>query len=174
MIADMVKGKQIEQFPERIQRGIHIHRKIDAFTDSHPVNQKALEYFRSSAGKYASPFLDVAYDHFLALDQLSIPEKGWHNFTEACYIQIGEYAEILPTRFCSMFVYMRSEDWLYNYRYQWLIKRSFNRLKQRASYLDNNAPVFEEFKKNYKEIGESYKVFFPELKMYVKDILCKS
>ena len=63
MIADMVKGKQIEQYPEGIQRGIHIHRQIDTFTDRHPIPLDTMTIFKKSAGRYAGPFLDVSYDH---------------------------------------------------------------------------------------------------------------
>jgi len=170
MIADMVKGKQIESFPESIQEGIRIHRKIDAFTDEHPVNRKAMEVFRKSAGRYASPFLDVSYDHFLALDELNTPNGGWQTFSEKSYRQIEQYTGILPSRFYTMFMYMRNEDWFYNYRYKWMIERSFDRLKSRANYLDENACVFQDFELHYEEIKEAYKLFFPELKVYTKSI----
>lgn len=170
MIADMIKGKQIELYPETIQEGIRIHRKIDTFTDEHPINRKTVDVFRKSAGKYASPFLDVSYDHFLAIDKLNTPEGGWHVFSERSYRQIEQYAEILPSRFCTMFMYMRNEDWFYNYRYKWMIERSFDRLKNRATYLDDNAKVFQDFELHYKEIEDAYKQFFPELKAYVESI----
>jgi len=170
MIADMVKGKQIESYPEAIRKGIHIHRQIDDFTDKHPVTHQTSKVFRSSSGKYAGAFLDVAYDHFLALDESNIPDGGWHSFSEKSYRQIEQYADILPSRFCTMFMYMRNEDWFYNYRYKWMIERSFDRLKSRASYLDNSAPVFIGFEDHYQIIKESYNIFFPELKAFVLDI----
>jgi acyl carrier protein phosphodiesterase len=170
MIADLVKGKQIELYPKGVQRGIHIHRQIDAFTDNHPVTHQTAEVFRTSTGKYAGAFLDVAYDHFLALDEQNIPEGGWHAFSERSYDQIQQYGEIFPEKFLSMFMYMRSEDWFYNYRYNWMIERSFERLKNRASYLDDNAPVFEEFEQHYKTIESGYNAFFPELKAYIREV----
>ena len=35
-IADHVKGKAYLDYPETIQKGILLHRKIDHFTDQHP------------------------------------------------------------------------------------------------------------------------------------------
>lgn len=167
MIADLVKGKQIDSYSEPIRKGIHIHRQIDDFTDRHPITHQTAEVFRSSAGKYAGAFLDVAYDHFLAVDASNTPEEGWHAFSEQSYRQIEQYADILPSKFCTMFMYMRNEDWLYNYRYKWMIERSFDRLKSRASYLDDEAPVFKDFEEHYTEIKNSYESFFPELKTFV-------
>ncbi len=170
MIADLVKGKQIDLYPESIQRGIKIHRQIDAYTDNHIVIRNAVEIYRSSAKRYAGPFLDVSYDHFLALDTQNEPVEGWRIFADKCYAQIEEYAEILPAQFCSMFLYMKSEDWFYNYRYNWMIERSFERLKRRANYLDDDAPIFAAFEDNYKQLEDSYNAFFRELKIYVEEI----
>lgn len=116
------------------------------------------------------PFLDVSYDHFLALDDSSEPGEGWETFAQKCYAQIEQSVKHLPSKFCSMYMYMKKEDWLYNYRHRWLIERSFERLKNRANYLDDDAPVFADFEKHYKDIQESYKLFFPQLKAYVEDI----
>jgi len=174
MIADLVKGKQIAQFSLPVQNGIRIHRQIDSFTDQHPLIHKASEFFRPSAGKYAGAFLDVAYDHFLALDPVNTPEGGWEYFAEQAYRQIEQYADILPSRFCTMFMYMRNENWFYNYRYNWMIERSFERLKSRATYLDDDAPVFEGFINHYSEIEDSYKLFFPQLKSFTEQIISGS
>jgi len=171
MIADLVKGKQIELYPEGIQQGIIIHRKIDAFTDNHPVTQKGMEAFRYSTGKYAGAFLDIAYDHFLARDKENIPEGGWEAFAERSYRQIEQNKEFLPEKFCTMFMYMQSENWLYNYRYKWMIQRSMERLLTRASFLADDTPVFNAFKHYYVMIENCYKTFFPELKTYVQEVL---
>lgn len=170
MIADLVKGRQVELYPERVQLGIRIHRHIDRFTDVHPVNTEAAELFRESAKKYAGVFLDVSYDHFLALDTANEPEEGWKNFARECYNIISQYKGLFPPHFSTMFMYMKREDWLYNYRNKSLIKRSFRRLKQRAVYLDNNAPVFAAFEEHYDELGKCYNLFFPQLKAYVQEI----
>jgi acyl carrier protein phosphodiesterase len=170
MIADMVKGRQIELYPERVQQGIHVHRQIDRFTDIHPVNTEAVNLFRDSAKKYAGVFLDVSYDHFLALDSLNEPSVGWKNFATDCYNTIARYEGLVPPHFSTLFRYMKREDWLYNYRKRSLIKRSFRRLKQRASYLDRSAPVFADFEHHYAELQQSYNAFFPELKEYVEGI----
>ena len=36
-MADGVRGKQYENFPREIQKGILLHRAIDTFTDAHPI-----------------------------------------------------------------------------------------------------------------------------------------
>ncbi len=68
MISDFVKGKKQFDYPSIIQKGIRLHRDIDTFTDQHPSTKKGKEDFKPAVGSYSGAFMDVVYDHFLALD----------------------------------------------------------------------------------------------------------
>lgn len=167
LIADTVKGRQIDSFPAAIRQGIVLHRAIDSFTDSHPVVKRAKHIFDNTAGRYGGSFLDVAYDHFLALDQFNTPDGGWESYAETCYSAIESFGSILPSRFCSMYMYMKKENWLSNYGKRWLIEKSFDRMTQRANYLENNVRVYSDFESCYDQLKMSYDAFFPDLKKYV-------
>ncbi len=167
LIADMVKGKRIEQLPSDIQQGIYLHRQIDTFTDRHPVVKEAKLFFEESAGRYGGSFLDISFDHFLAKSDKFMPENGWEQFAEMCYGAIEDKSGSLPSSFISMFMYMKSENWLLNYRYKWLIEKSFLRLQNRASYLSEDAPVYQSFVDHYDEIGRAFDAFFPDLVDFV-------
>ena len=42
-IADGVKGSNLGHFEKEVQRGILLHRKIDTFTDTHPIVELSKE-----------------------------------------------------------------------------------------------------------------------------------
>jgi acyl carrier protein phosphodiesterase len=65
-IADFIRGKEIENYPKKIQVGIHLHRAIDAFTDSHPLVKEVQTHLRPRFGHYARVISDVFFDYFLA------------------------------------------------------------------------------------------------------------
>jgi len=44
MISDFVKGSSKLGYPVSIQKGIMLHRDIDAFTDTHPATAKAKDF----------------------------------------------------------------------------------------------------------------------------------
>ena len=67
-IGDYVKSKKFENYPEKIQKGILLHRQIDSFTDSHPKFREAKELFRPEYGLYSGIMVDFFYDHFLAVN----------------------------------------------------------------------------------------------------------
>ena len=64
-IADHLKGADRKRiYPEAIKRGIALHRRIDTFTDAHPVVAESKVRVREQFGKYAPVIVDVFYDHF--------------------------------------------------------------------------------------------------------------
>ena len=77
LISDFVKGKKKYDYPPRILGGINLHRLIDDFTDTHPVNKKTATIFKPAYGLYSSAFLDVVYDHFLARELSEEDETRW-------------------------------------------------------------------------------------------------
>jgi len=173
LIADSVRGKQINDFREEIQNGIRLHRQIDEYTDKHQVVRQLKDVFSNTAGRYNASFLDISFDHFLALDESNKPSEGWDSFAQWCYIEIDKRLYELPDNFHQLFHYMKEDNWLYNYRYGWLIKKSFEKLTERAAFLDNNINVYKEFVDNYDIIRGGYEEFFPQLKNYVLNILSK-
>ncbi len=169
LIADCVKGKQRYDFPENVQRGIALHRKIDEYTDNHPVIKEIQKLYSLSAGRYNGVFLDVTFDHFLAIDSVNEPPEGWQQFSAWCYRQIDESINDTPEIFRRLFSYMKKENWLYNYRHKWMMQRSFERLAHRAKFLPNSADIYSDFEQNYQQLQDGYGEFFPELKQFVEN-----
>ena len=65
-IADMVKGRQIENFQEEVVKGIELHRKIDYFTDNHAIVDQSKRRLRNKYRLYSGVIVDMFYDHYLA------------------------------------------------------------------------------------------------------------
>jgi len=172
MISDFVKGKKKFDYPLTIQKGIQLHRFIDEFTDNHPATAKAKEFFRPQYRLYSGAFIDIVYDHFLALDQNQFEEyKGLENFTFISYRQLDQKVFYFPLPFEKMYPYMKAQNWLYNYRLKEGIHKSFSGLVRRAAYLHESEIAFSIFNDHYKELQNCYAVFFPELKSYTFKIL---
>ena len=166
MISDFVKGKKRFEFDIKIQKGIALHRSIDAYTDEHAATKKAKEFLKPAVGLYAGAFIDVVYDHFLANDKNEFSDESLLTFSTSVYTTLENYKSFLPAKFALMFPYMRSEDWLYNYKTMNGIAKSFGGLMRRAKYLDNNNLPFECFQKNYNELKYYYNIFFTDVKQF--------
>lgn len=171
MISDFVKGKKKFDFAAGIQKGIHLHRMIDSFTDDHPVTKEAKQVFRPFVGLYAGAFMDVVYDHFLALDENEFTGESLAAFAAETYDVLYTYQPVLPQPFAAMLPYMSRHNWLYNYRTVTGAEKSFAGVVHRAAYLTNSANVFSAFLDNYSSMRQYYSAFFPEVKAFAKATL---
>ncbi|MBL0882093.1 MAG: DUF479 domain-containing protein [Chitinophagaceae bacterium] len=164
MISDFVKGKKQFDYTRAIQDGIRLHRMIDTFTDTHAATQAAKKILKPAVGPYAGAFMDVVYDHFLAIDPTILSEKEWQDFAEQTYTTLHAHESLLPEKFARMLPYMSSQNWLYNYRYKWGIEKSFEGIVRRAAYLQDSSVAYGLFEDHYVIFQEAYNNFFPDVK----------
>ena len=70
---DYFKGPLHGQLPARLERGVRLHRSIDAYTDTHPVIAQLRRDLPPPLRRYAGILIDLCFDHFLSLH--------WSNFS---------------------------------------------------------------------------------------------
>jgi acyl carrier protein phosphodiesterase len=68
---------------------------------------------------------------------------------------------------------MKSQNWLYNYRYRWGIEKSLAGVVRRAKYMEESETAFRLFNENYARLESSYRAFFPEVKNYALNFINK-
>lgn len=171
MISDYVKGKTQYNYSPAVQKGIRLHRAIDAFTDNHPATRKAKVYFQESYRLYAGAFIDVVYDHFLATDPSIFPNAALPAFAEKVYQMLEPRQPEMPDRFRAIFPYMRSQNWLAGYAELEGIGHSFRGLVRRSAYLSDAAPAIELFNMHYQSLGQYYREFMPAVHQFATDTL---
>ncbi len=178
LISDFVKGKQQFVYPETIRQGIILHRAIDNFTDSHELTAHAKSFFRRAYGLYSGAITDVVYDYFVANDPILWPDAGKETgeqalkaFAQRAYTHLSDHQQWLPERFARMFYYMRTQDWLYHYRFTDGLSNSLAGLARRAAYMGDAAPAFQLFEEHYIELKACYTAFFPALKVFALNTL---
>lgn len=165
MISDYVKGKKKFEYDTRILAGINLHREIDKFTDDHPLSKTVANIFKPAYGLYSSAFVDVVYDHFLALELAALPQS-FEDYTKSVYDTLEKFRHVFPTVFNNIFPYMKQHNWLLNYQYSWGIEKSLEGLVHRATYLTESKTAFNLFNKRYDDIKAAYEAFFPSLKHF--------
>ena len=171
MISDFIKGKKQFDYLLPVQKGIQLHRAIDEFTDFHAVTKEAKQLLKQAAGGYAGAFIDVVYDHFLALDSEVHSKADWDFFSADVYRQLSFRETELPEKFRHILPYMISQNWLVNYRELTGIENSFRGLCHRAIYLSDSKPIFELFITQYDKLQHLYFQFFPDVKKFARQRL---
>lgn len=168
MISDFVKGKDKFVFSGNILKGIMLHRSIDEFTDTHPATKKAMEVFKPYYRLYSGPIMDVLFDYFLANDSNLFDDSSLKRFSQNVYRQLEDNAVHFPNKFLHMFTYMKTEDWLYNYKYPEGIGKSLYGLVRRATYINESDTAYRLFLQHRDFLNECYEIFFKDVKQFAK------
>jgi len=168
LISDFVKGKKKFDYPNKILQGITLHRIIDTFTDEHEATKKAKEYFRNDYRLYSGAFIDVAYDHFLATDETEFTETSLFDFSQSAYASLEKHIQWLPPPFALMFPYMKTQNWLFNYRTLTGTKRSFGGIVRRSAYLAESDTAAALLEKHYQPLQYLYRQFWQDVKPFAK------
>lgn len=68
LLADLVRGVDRQAMSPAFLRGADCHRRIDAFTDSHPCVLRSRQRLGASYRRFSGVLMDLFYDHLLALN----------------------------------------------------------------------------------------------------------
>jgi len=167
MMSDYVKGKTQYNYPPAVQRGIRLHRAIDAFTDQHEATRNIAALFKPHYRLYAGAFTDIVYDYFLANDeQCFANEDSLQIFAQATYTALSLPHHQYPPMFKRVLPYMMEQNWLYHYRTNQGIQKSMAGMVRRAAYLTESELAFNLFVQHKAYIREQYDLFFPNVKKF--------
>jgi acyl carrier protein phosphodiesterase len=170
-IADNVKGSNLENFPERIREGIVLHRRVDTFTDKHPLVREARSLLRPYFGRYTGIFLDIFYDHFLA--------KNWRRFSQislrrfACRFYAGLLWNYrwLPLSVKSFVWHFIVTNRLCKYAAKSGVQRSLWIMGNYSSLPQVSAEAMQVLAKHERELEQNFLAFFPQLAAYAQSLV---
>lgn len=168
-IADSVKGKAYQNYPEGIQRGIVLHRAIDFYTDTHPTVRKSITRLFSTYRHFSGVIVDILYDHYLA--------ANWHRysfiplelFVSDFYQLLEQNYEILPPNIQGFYPYMKNENWLLNYATIPGISKILYQMNERTNRRSGMHLAVNELEEYYTEFETEFFSFFEELQLFVEE-----
>lgn len=166
-IGDSVRGRQLELYPAGIAAGILLHRRIDAFTDSHPVVQQTKDRLRPLYHKYAGVVADMYYDHFLAVNFHLYSPQSLADFSQQVYGVVQRHLGLLPDKVKYFLPYMMEQNWLLNYATLSGIGRSLIGLSRRTTFASHMETAAAELEQHYPLYEKDFGAFFPDLQAYV-------
>jgi acyl carrier protein phosphodiesterase len=164
LLGDFCKPDHAGNFSAETHREILIHRKVDAFTDSHPTVLSAKALFGSETRRFAGIALDVFYDHVLAKDWAQYSDEPIEPFIENFYRVLIQRRRGLPPRAEIATGYMTSQDWLGSYRDFEGVRVALARMSGRLSRNGERlAASTRDLAQHYAALSEGFHQFFPQL-----------
>ncbi len=165
-IADSIRGNKFKHLPDRIQKGILLHRAIDTFTDAHPVPRRSSKRLHARYSHYSRVIVDIFYDHFLAKNWNRYSDIPLETYVANFYVLLQENFELLPTGVKRMMPYMIADNWLLNYAGVEGIGRVLNGMNRRTDHKSGMNMAVEDLTDHYEAFEAEFTEFFSELEPF--------
>lgn len=166
--ADHIRGNKFKHFPNRIQKGILLHREIDTFTDAHPIAKQSSKRLHKNYHHYSRVIVDIYYDHFLAKNWSNYSNTPLTDYVENFYDLLGDNYHILPIATKRMMPYMISDNWLLSYSNLEGIERVLNGMNRRTKNKSKMNFAIIDLQDHYIEFENEFTTFFEELITFSK------
>ena len=169
LFGDFVKAGISGQFDAPVETEILLHRRIDTYTDNHPVTQEARELFANGKRRYAGILLDVFYDHLLSKNWAAYSDVPLPQFIRRFYAVLDTHRDNLPGHLAVIAPRMIDQDWLGSYAdfegVEIAIKRISTRLSRNGHLLREG---LEDLQVNYATLSSGFDDFFPQLMQFAE------
>ncbi len=168
LLGDFVKGPLDGRYSAHITRAIALHRKIDSFTDAHPVVLQSKSRISPVRRRYAGIMIDMFYDHFLAKYWREFHDEPLDEFTARIYAILDRRHAMLPDRFQRMAPNMAKWNWLASYAHVPSIHTSLDRMSQRIRRENPLLNSADELTQHYAELESDFRIFLPQVLRFAK------
>lgn len=166
-MADSIKGKDYNLYEGDLRKGILLHRKIDSYTDAHPLVQKSAHRLFKEYRHYNGVIVDVFYDHFLAKNWSEYCSKNLGSYVQSFYDLLGQNLDRVPPNIKRMYPMMTAENWLYNYRKVNGIEHVLFQMNARIKGDFNIHQSISKLTDYYAEFESEFTHFFPDIQAHV-------
>ncbi len=163
-MGDFVKGAALESLSEDLRLGVVLHRKIDMFTDTHPLILDLKKQFPSTLRRMSGVILDVYFDYLLC--------HHWSRFcAEPLFAVLSQFYTELETcevdlndRFKGVKASLVEHRWLQNYQNRESFTATCKQIEKRLSKRIIFAEQADAYLKlSHHDIEEQFLAFYPQL-----------
>jgi acyl carrier protein phosphodiesterase len=174
LLGDFVKGPldsahSRARYGSEVMRAIVLHRRIDSFTDAHPVVRQSRCRISRERRRVAGIMIDIFYDHFLARYWDEFHPRSLAGFSSHFYQILLRRRRELPERLQHIAPSMADRDWLGSYASVDLVDRALNRISRRLRRSNALVGSAEELLRNYDTLERDFRQFIPDVVAFARD-----
>jgi acyl carrier protein phosphodiesterase len=168
LYGDFVKGRLDGRYPGDIEAAIRLHRRIDVFTDTHPLILDARARFPAARRRTSGILLDLFFDHCLANTWAAYASEPLPEFTARVYRVLADQAH-LPGHLAQIAPRMAAQDWLSSYRDFAVLPRVVASMRRRLSRPELLDDAERELERLYQPLSDDFRAFYPELMRFAAE-----
>ena len=170
---DFVRVADMRFMKPEIEQGVLLHRKIDKFTDEHPIVDRSIDRLSTVHGKYAAVIVDILYDHALTYNWDLYTEESLANFKARNYEILTRRHDDLPPRLQQKIVKMIERDFIEGYRSFDGMRYIMRYMDKRTSFPSKFEASVDQYEAEFEDFNEDFNRFFPELLGFVNTEMAK-
>ena len=167
-IGDYVKGKEYLYYPEKIRKGIMLHRSIDRFTDNHPITRKSRTHISEKYGKYSGIIIDIFYDYFLSSNWKEYSSIELQNYVDYVFLTLKKHYYDFPQGIKNWFPNFLRNNWLIKYSTMTGIEEVLYRMSSRTSLPEHSAYAVNVLREREVEIRNEFFEFFGDMRAFIE------
>ena len=164
LLGDFVRGPVAKlDLPEGVRQGIWLHRRIDSFTDAHPLIAMSRTRVSPERRRYAGIMIDMFYDHLLARHWDRFADQPIGDFTARMYPLLRAQRAVIPVSAWPVIDHMTEHDWLSSYARMASLHRALDNIAlrlRRANPLPGSASELEH---DYAGFEADFLAFMPQV-----------
>ena len=167
ILPDLAPARELAHLPQGFQRGMECHRRIDAFTDSHPCFRRSVARLNPEFRRFGGIIVDVFYDHFLTVQWSQHSLRPLRECADEFYRSFDAHRPELPGSVWPILERMREQDWLGSYGDLAGVRLTLWRISHRLRRPKDLGASVADLEKNYAGLMDDFEVFFGALNQHV-------
>ncbi len=168
-IADSVKGRDYNDYPTNIKKGILLHRNIDEFTDNHRIVICCRHLLHKPFKKYAGVITDIFFDHFLAANWSVFSKEPLQVYADNTYRILSNNMDMMPDKIREFLPFIIKNNLFVSYECIEGISLVLNRMPNKTSLPNESVEGIKILKDNYNLFRNYFFDFFFEAIQYVEE-----
>lgn len=164
-VGDAVKGTAYLRYSADFQKGILLHREIDAFSDHHPLVREAVALGRQPFGRYSAVVTDILFDHFLAVNFREFSTVSLGRFARMFYLALMMNYRYLPERFQGFLWHFILTNRLKRYASADGIRQSLEIMAAYRGLQVDPEEAIRFMEINYEKLQSLFRGFFPDVQL---------
>ena len=170
-LGDFVKGRDLSHLSDDHVLGVRLHRKVDQFTDQHPLVREVKSSFPSNLRRVAGIILDVYFDYLLVLNWSQYYATPVEHTFDEFYTDLLEYTTEISPGFAKTRLGLLKHRWLIDYKQEQTCFRAYTAIERRLNdkvKFAQDADVY--IGSNKAVIQNGFYEFYPQLIEYTQSM----
>ena len=163
LLGDFIKGPVPSAWPNALQLGVRLHRRIDAYSNAAPELRRSYARFPPELRRFAPIFVDVIADHCLALDWADHHPAELPAFSAHCYALAAAEAHRLHGDGRRCLSWLIERDLMSGYRNYEVMERGLKSVTRRLARQHLDASLLDFVGGALPSLRADFQGYFPLL-----------